>query len=162
MARKHSGDPKLRIKDEIAGLCEKARLQVTLAIPDAAAPIEFTADLPCKTLDFGITLKVPEDRQSAKPRPNWLVRQIKNNGVKDAHVRFFWPRRSPQTQHKLKDLQENPDTISEGKDWLAPISFHVFMSRALGGRFSQQSAFIQEIEKFVPEFYDVLGSQLSA
>ncbi len=162
LSRRHLTDPVARLKDDMALLCESKQLEVSLAIPDAAAPIEVIVDLARRTVDVGMTLRAPEDRQSAKARLNWLLRQIRTDAILDAHIRFFWPGRSPQTQFQIAELRENPGVIGEGKDRLAPTSFHVFQSKAFGARFAQQTAFIDDIEKLIPSFYDNFGSELSA
>lgn len=162
LPRQHLADPSKRAKDELAQLCDQKKLFVSLTIQDAAAPIDIVADLSRRSIDVGMSLKAPEDRKSSKARVNWLLRQIKSEEVEDLHVRLVWPGQSPQTQHSVTDLRADPDIVSAGKDHLSPTSMHVFLSKPLGGRFSQQTNFILDIENFVPAFYRMVGSSLAA
>ena len=54
------------------------------------------------------------------------------------------------------------DICEEGKKHLTPRAFHVFLSKRLGARFTQQSNFIADLEAIVPEFYGRFGSRLAA
>lgn len=160
--RQHRTDPAKRLKDELAQLCQQKQLSVSLGISDAAAPVDILVDLARRSIDVGMMLRAPEDRKSTKARVNWLLRQLKSENFEDLYVRLIWPGRSSQTQYSVADLRENPDIASEGKGQLSPTSFFVFESRALGGRFTQQTNFIVDIEKAVPSFYKNVGSSLSA
>lgn len=162
ISRQHLADPAKRVKDEVLDLCEQKQLRVSIIIADAAAAIDVVADLSRRSVDVGMTLKAPEDKVSAKARVNWLLRQIKVEDAENLHVRVNWPGRSPQTQHAVADLRDDADIVGEGKDRLSPTSFHVFVSKRLGSRFTQQTNFIVDIENLVPAFYRDVGSNLTA
>ena len=80
----------------------------------------------------------------------------------DLQVRCNWPGRSDTTQFAFSDITDDPAIIEEGKQGLQVLSFHIFISRRLGGRFVQQTNFIVDLEKTVPEFYRLIGQNLSA
>lgn len=162
ISRKHRNAPDTRIKDDLAELASKKCLYAAFDVPDAAAPIEVTADLSRRTLDVGMTLRAPEDRKSAKARVNWLIRQIKKSASNDVFVRALWPGKSEATQFSLLELSQDTALISKGKKQLSPHSFHVFRSKSLGSRFAQQANFISDIESEIPEFYKQVGSSLNA
>ncbi|WP_299043044.1 hypothetical protein [uncultured Tateyamaria sp.] len=162
LSKKHRTDATLRIKDELTTLRDKKQISVFLEIPDAAAPLEVFADLPRRTVDVGMSLRAPEDRVSTKARVNWLLRQIKSDRDSDLHIRLMWPGKNEPTQHSVEALRENVEIASEGKAHLAPHSFHVFHSKRLGARFTQQVNFITDLEECVPAFYRDVGSDLSA
>jgi hypothetical protein len=161
LSRKHANDPSLRLKDELTLMRENNQLCCTLDIPHAAAPLEITADMSRRSFDIGMTLRAPEDKVSSKARLNWLLRQIKTADAENIFIRLNWPGASEATQFSLFELREDADVINEGKDHLAVHSFHVFMSIRAGARFTQQTNFIVDLEKYVPEFYDKVGSKLS-
>lgn len=162
LPRQHRNDPAKRLKEELAALHETNQLCVSLAVPDAAAPIDIVADLARRSIDVGMTLRAPDDRKSAKARVNWLIRKIKAENVADLFVRVNWPGRSAPTLHAVSDLRNDAGIVAEGKEHLTPTSFHLFASKALGGRFAQQTNFIADIESVVPSFYREIGSSLSA
>ena len=162
LPKKHAGDPAQRQKDELAELRDRHRLVSMLEIPDAAAPVEVVADIMRRSIDVGMTLRAPQDKKSTKARLNWLLRQIKSDNVEDLHVRLFWPGSSESTQFPVSELRANMDICEEGKKHLTPRAFHVFLSKRLGARFTQQSNFIADLEAIVPEFYGRFGSRLAA
>ena len=72
-----------------------------------------------------------------------------------------WPGRSEATQHALVDLREDPGLCEDGKLGIKVLSFHIFMAKRLGPRFSQQVNFITDLEAIVPAFYREFGQNLS-
>ncbi|MFD1159049.1 hypothetical protein [Roseovarius aestuarii] len=162
LPRKHIGNPAQRQKDELGDLRDNHSLNCTLTIPDAAAPIEVTADVMRRSVDVGMTLRAPDDKKSTKARVNWLLRQIKATDTEGLFVRLLWPGGSEPTQYPVADLREDPDLASEGKEHLASHGFHIFLSERLGGKFTQQTNFISELERIVPKFYGETGANLAA
>lgn len=162
LPRKHQGDPAQRQKDEFAELKEGNTLQSVLAVPDAAAPVEIVADLMRRAVSVGMTLRAPEDKKTTKARLNWLLRQIKTDQTENLYVRLLWPGKSEPTQHLVSELRETPEICDEGKQHLVAHGFHVFISRRLGGRFTQQLNFIADLETIVPDFYGRVGADLKA
>lgn len=162
LPKAHRGNPALRQKDELKELCEEKMLRVSLIVSNAAAPLEIQADMSRRSIDVGMTLRAPEDKVKATARLNWLLRQIRDCPKQDLYIRLFWPGRSQQTQHAVTDLIERPDLVSEGKGTLSPTSFHLFLSRNFGTRFTQQTNFVSDLEAIVSEFYRGTGSSLKA
>ena len=161
LSRKHLADPAERRKDEMAFLRDENKLCLSLNIPDAAAPLEIVADLSRRCIDVGMTLRAPEDRKSSTARVNWLLRQVRHKEVPDLYVRLIWPGTSAPTQHLVSDLRENVEVVNEGKEHLVTTSMHLFKSQNLGGRFTQQSNFIVDLEQIVPSFYGTYGADLT-
>jgi len=162
LSRKHGDDPLQRQRDELVQLRESHRLSVFLDIPDAAAPLEIVADMTRRCIDVGMTLRAPEDKKSSKARVNWLLRQIKTESAAEIFVRLQWPGRSEDTQFSLEQLRADPSIVDNDKEHLQVLAFHVFHSRRLGARFTQQVNFIADLEAIVPEFYANVGSNLVA
>ncbi|KCV83028.1 hypothetical protein ATO10_05442 [Actibacterium atlanticum] len=162
LSRKHLKDPAERLKDELQTLREAHQLGVNLDVPDAAAPLTVTADLNRRTLEVGMSLRAPEDRKSSKARLNWLLRQLRTENAGEVFIKFSWPGRSEDTVHSLIDLREEPELCERDKNDLQVVSFHVYMARRLGAKFTQQTNFVSELETLVPEFYREIGQNLSA
>lgn len=161
LPRKHKGEPAQRHKDELVYLREHLCLRVELDIPDAAAPLEISADIRRRSIEVGMALRAPEDKKSTRARLNWLLRQIRTENVADLFIRLQWPGRSEPTQFSLAQLREDISLAEQEKDHLQVLGFFVFFSRSLGGRFAQQVNFISELEQLVPQFYAEVGSGLS-
>lgn len=151
-----------RQKDDLANLRDNRQLAVSLEIPDAAAPLDVVVDLARRCIDVGMTLGVPEDRKSSKARVNWLLRQIRQDDVTDLYLRVAWRRRSASTQHSVADLREDPGIVDDGTKHLEARTLHLFESKRLGARFTQQSNFIADLEQVVPAFYGRYGAGLVA
>ncbi|MDF0603914.1 hypothetical protein P1J78_24685 [Psychromarinibacter sp. C21-152] len=162
LPKKHRNDPAQRMKDEYTLLRERTQLVSCLDVPDAAAPIDVVADITRRCIDVGMTLKAPADRKSSKARVNWLLRQIKVEKADDLYVRLMWPGASEPTQFLVSDLRDNVGICEEGKEHLTTHGFHIFLSRRLGARFTQQVNFISDLEAIVPAFYGEVGANLSA
>jgi len=158
--RKHAKDAVQRQKDEMDNLRDAHQLRCTLDVRGAAAPVEVVADIKRRCIDVGMTLRAPEDKKSTKARVNWLLRQIKTEAVDNLYVRLFWPGTSEPTQFLVSDLRENIEICSEGKKHLTTHGFHVFHSKRIGARFTQQANFITDLEDIVPGFYHIIGSNL--
>ncbi len=162
LPKKHRNDPAQRQKDELVTLRDNKELRSTLVVPGAAAHVEVVADILRRSVDVGMTIRAPEDRKTTKARLNWLLRQIKSDKLSDLHIRLHWPGASEDTQFPAEELLLDVSRCDEGKDHLVAHGFHVFISKSLGARFTQQSNFIDEVEDIVPDFYGRFGSLLKA
>lgn len=160
LQRRHLQDPGMRLADDLVRLRQSQQLTCQLAVPDAAAPIEVVVDIPRRSIDIGMTLRAPEDRKSTRARVNWLLRQIKAEDIEDMHVRLIWPGTSEATQFPMADLREDVSCAETDKAHLKPTSFHVFLSKRIGARFTQQVNFISDLEDLVPRFYGTVGAGL--
>ncbi|WP_421857504.1 hypothetical protein [Oricola sp.] len=162
LARRYRNNPPARLKDDFAELRDNYRLTASLDIPNAAAPLEITADLNKRTVNVGMTLRAPEDRKSSRARVNWLLKQVKGEPPEGLQVRLNWPGRSEATQFSFNSLKEDSSIVEKDKESLQVLGFHIYISRRLGGRFVQQANFISDLEDIVPEFYREIGQNLSA
>ena len=162
LPRKYISNARQRYKDEFLLLKERNRLTSALEVPGAASILQIMADLIQRTIYIGMTIKAPEDRKSNRARINWLIRQLKGDIPDDLQIRLNWPGRSEGTQFPLADLLADPSVVENGKEGMQVHSFHVFVARRLGARFTQQANFISDLELMVPEFYRNIGQYLIA
>lgn len=160
LQRKHQTDPAQRRQDELQNLREDGQLKSVLDVPDAAAPIEVVADIARRSINVGMSLRAPEDKVSSKARVNWLLRQVRTEKTDEIYVRMNWPGRSESTQFQLSELLKDPAICEQGKNGLQVTSFHIFIARRLGAKFTQQVNFIKEVEDVVPFFYREVGQNL--
>ena len=161
LSRKHTTEPKERIKDDLKLLQDTNQLLAVLDVPNAAAAIEIVADVSRRSINVGMTIKAPEDRKSSQARVNWLLKQIKSQNVDDLWVKCNWPSRSDATLFKFSELQEEPSIVQKDKRNLQVSSFHIYFSKKIGARFAQQTNFIVDLETLVPEFYREIGQNLN-
>ena len=161
LSRKHTTEPKERIKDDLKLLQDTNQLLAIFDVPNAAATIEIIADISRRSINVGMTIKAPEDRKSSQARINWLLKQVKSQNIDDLWIRCNWPSRSDATLFKFSDLQADPSIIQKDKRDLQVSSFHIYLSKTVGARFTQQTNFIIDLETLVPEFYREIGQNLS-
>lgn len=159
--RKLVDDPVARLKDGVSHLVSDHALVARFRIPDCAADIDICADLLRKSVTVGMRLKACLDRKSTKARVNWLVRMLQKDDPR-LIVRAHWPGRTPPTQELLSKLREDPAAIQTDNPAMTPHSFEVMLVEDLGGRFGGRRTFIEDIERVVPEFYDLVGQNLRA
>ena len=162
LSRKHKMDGAARVKDEMNLMREDQTLGLELDVPDAAAPIEILVDMKRRSVDVGMTLRAPEDKVSTKARVNWILRQVKTANLDDLYLRLMWPGKAEPTQYLVSELKERPELAEAEKSHLSPHSFHIFCSKRLGARFTQQTNFIVDIEAIIPKFYGEVGAELAA
>lgn len=159
--RKLVDDPNQRLKQGISELVDTHRLQSTFLVPDSAADLDVCADLARKTITVSMKLKAPQDRKSTKARVNWLLRMLKKDDPR-LLIRAYWPGRAPFTQKDIAAVREDPTALQTDNDKSTPHSFEVLLVEGLGKRFNGRRTFIEDLERLVPEFYDLVGQHLHA
>jgi hypothetical protein len=157
--RKLKDDPIARLKAGIADLAESQCLTASFRIPDAASDLDVTADLARKTLSAGMRLKAPGDRKSTKARVNWLLRMIREDDPR-LWVRAHWPGRTPPTAQQLTLLRARPEALQPDTSDAAPHMFEVILLEECAKRFAGRRTFIEDLERIVPEFYNIVGQNL--
>ncbi|WP_422033208.1 hypothetical protein [Roseovarius sp.] len=159
--RKLQGDPAGRLKSGIEGLVNDRCLVSTFRIPDSAADIVVRADMALRTVSASMKLKAPQDRKSTKARVNWLLKMLKDDDPRIL-VWAHWPGRGAATDATLAELREEPDALQSDNKNAAPHTFEVRLVERVGKRFAGSRTFIEDVERIVPEFYDLVGQHLRA
>lgn len=158
----HRLDPAKRLKDDADTFCKTPSLQCSLAIINAAADLEVTADLQRRMIYCSMRLTAPKDKQSTKARVNWLLRQLKKTDTKGFFVRATRPGKAETTYEPLKDLQSSPELLESSTSNAAATTLEVVYEIDLAGKFSGRKVFVEELEKAVPHFYQEAGQMLKA
>jgi len=73
-----------------------------------------------------------------------------------------WPGRAPATDAALSLLREDPEALQSDNKDATPHSFEVRLVERLGKRFAGSRTFIEDVERIVPAFYDLVGQHLRA
>lgn len=162
MSRAEASDPAVRMKGSLESLTREACLTNHLLVPAAAAPIQISADLRKRAVSLHMRLKAPADRQSTKARVSWLLRQLAQSEVRDVHVKLLWPGRAAATQFPLAKLREAPELASQDREGMSVLSFEVLFVKDLGAKFAQRKIVVTELIKASTEFYNGVGSTLTA
>jgi len=162
LPKPHRENYESRLKDDSDILIREHKLSCTLDVPDAAAPLDITADLLRRSIVVSMTLTAPKDKQRASARINWLLRQLAKSEASGIQVRANWPGRAAATQASLASLRENPECLEADNKSLAPYSFDVLLVADLAGKFAGRKTFIEQLEEVVPLFYKDVGEHLRA
>lgn len=160
MSRAQAADPALRQKEAQTSLASDNRLETTLLIPDAAAPVEVSADLRSRSISASMWLRAPDDKKTTKARLNWLMGQLQKSEANGVHIRMNWPGKTAATQHSLKTLRDTPEVADRPGSTVT--SFRVLLVKDMGGRFAQRKNFISDLEAMVSDFYKQVGVNLRA
>jgi hypothetical protein len=162
LPKNHREDYDARLKDDSDFLIREHKLSCTLDIPDAAAPLDITADLLRRSVVVSMSLTAPKDKQRASARINWLLRQLAKSEAGGIQIRANWPGRAASTQAPLEAVRENPERLEADNKSLAPHSFDVLLVADLAGKFAGRRTFIEQLEEVVPLFYKDVGEHLRA
>lgn len=145
-------------KDRIRNLVSTNQLTSRFRVPDCVSDLTVCADLSRRAISASMAVDAPRDRKSTKARVNWLLRQLPQDHPM-VRVQGRIPNRGKPVGAELVDLRANPEAL-DGDG--AVQRFEVVMTNNSGQRFSGPRTFIEDIERLVPEFYDLVGSNLKA
>lgn len=160
LSKAHMDDPVQRLKDDSRQLVDSHKLHCAFEVPDAAAPIEVTADMLRRSLTVSMTLAAPKDKQKTSSRVNWLLRQLSKTNPDGIYIKAIWPGRAQDTQEKLDNLRNDASLLDANHKSLLPTSLEVMLVRDLAGKFSGSKTFIEQVEEIVPYFYQQVGQYL--
>ena len=161
ITRKHDLSAEERLQHGIADLIATNSLTSSLRVPDSASDVEICADLKGKTVSVSMSLRAPRDRKSTRARLNWLLRMLKEDDPRIL-VRAHWPGKAASTTKEIRVLRNEPEAIQASNPDLVPHTFEVILIEILGKRFAGRKTFIENIERIVPAFYDLVGVNLRA
>ena len=160
--KKHINYPKVRLDDGVATLAKTQVLTSSLRIPDCASDITIRADLARRTISVSMMVKARADRKTTKARVNWLLGMLKKDDDR-LRIQAYWPGRAAATSEAVNALREEPGRIQADNESLLPHSFEVVLTEDPGGsRFAGTRAFIEDLERIVPDFYMLVGATLKA
>lgn len=165
LSRKHRADPAARLRDDCQALSSSWELRCSLVVPNAASPMEVVVNLQLRTISCSMRVTARGDRKTPEGRINDLLRQLRTKGgesvvAKDVLIRAFAPGRGAPVHASLEQARNDASClVGEGRS-LVPTSFEVAVVRDVAGRFSKRRAFVQDLEKVVPTFYDQVGQRL--
>lgn len=160
LSRSHREDPSQYLREACDFLAQSHSLECTLDIPDTASEILVKADLTRRCVAAAMSLDAPKDKQRSSSRVNWLLRQLAKSDEEGVFIEARFPGRRQPSQVRLSELRANPACLDADSAGSLPSSFTVLMVKDLAGKFSGSRTFVEELEKFVPTFYENVGQYL--
>jgi len=159
LSKSHEEDMNNWFRDTGERLVSEKLLQSQYRIDDVAGDILVESYLARKSISVLMRVGAPKDKQSTKARVNWLLRMLKEDDDR-LSVRAIWPGRAMDTQVKLTDLRIDPEKIQCENKKLVPNHFEILLVEVSGKRFSGAKTFIEDLERLVLEFYDLVGQSV--
>ena len=159
--RKLADDPAARLKASVDDLVADQALYSVVRVPNCASDIDICVDLARRTVAVSMSLKAPADKKSTKARVNWLLRMLPEDDDR-LLLCAHWPGRGAPTMKDVKSLRDDPAAIQNENPDTTPHSFKVLLVENLGKRFSGRRTFIEDVERILPSFYDLVGVNLKA
>lgn len=149
-----------RLDLRVRMLVDRGRLEASIKVPDAAAPVDIEADLRTRQLTTSVEIGAPREGRP-KTRISWILRQLKDapDGLR-VDVRFVNLKET--TSMLLKEVRDKPDKLLLASDpKREPRAFRLALSKEMGTKRGKGAgSFVQETKQQTLDFYRVVVQQL--
>jgi hypothetical protein len=151
-----------RLDSLVEELARDGSLSSILRVPDAVGDIRICTDLRARRTLVSVTIDAPREG-NAKPRINWLLRQL-TEAPDDLQVEAAFPNARQTTSELLASVREDPTTLLYPADpKREPKSFTITLGRAMGQkRGKDEGSFVRETRTHTFDFYRDLVQNLKA
>jgi hypothetical protein len=151
-----------RLDESVKELAEQGTLTALLRVPDAVGDIRIRADLRARRTLTSVTIDAPRERR-AKPRINWLLRQLAEAPA-DLRIEAGFPNARQTTSELLADARDDPEKLLYPADpKREPKAFTVTLARPMGQkRGKAEGSFVRETRAQTFDFYRDIVQQLKA
>ncbi|NKI17385.1 hypothetical protein HCU74_08145 [Spongiibacter sp. KMU-166] len=160
--RRFQDDAPAQQQELILNLTKSNCLDASLTVPNAAAPLDVSADFARRVLSVSMKLQSPQDIKRPTAAINWLTRQLKD--VKDkasVTVRVHWPKRIAMTVASLELAHDKPELLIPENCKEIPKELEVVIVVDLAGKFRGSQTFVDESENGLKFFYKTIGQKLT-
>jgi hypothetical protein len=145
---------------QLKRLAEVGALETVLRVPAAVGDIRLQADLRAKRTLTSVEVDAPGDGK-AKPRINWLLRQL-SSAPDDLRIDVSFPNARQTTSELLGKVREQPELLLYPQDAARPPkSFRLTLGRAMGQkRGKEEGSFVRDTRVQTFDFYRDLVQNL--
>jgi hypothetical protein len=149
-----------RLDESVKQLAAEGILTAVIRVPDAIGDIRLRADLRSRQTFTSVTIDAPREGR-AKPRVNWLLRQL-GDAPADLRIEAAFPNARETTSLLLGDAREEPDRLLYPADpKREPRSFTITLGRPMGQkRGKTEGSFVRETRAQTFDFYREILQQL--
>lgn len=162
LPRTHVLNPEKSVQDDTASLISDAKLTAEFDVPDAAARIQYSADLARRTLTTSMTLDAPKDRARPLSLCTWILKQVEACTDDNLIIVAKWLGRTADTMATLGQMREDRAAVLGNVTGQMPTAFEVRQVLDLGGRFKGVRTFVEGAKQALPSFYEHAGQNLQA
>ncbi len=151
-----------RLDQSVQELAAGGTLTAVLRVPDAVGDLRIRADLRARRTLTSVTIDAPREGK-AKPRINWLLRQLVDAPA-DLQIEAAFPNARQTTSELLSVVREQPDKLLHPTDSKRePKSFIVTLGRPMGQkRGKAEGSFVRETRSQTFDFYRDIVQRLKA
>ena len=145
-----------RLDATVRSLVELGRLDATVRVPDAAAPIDLSADLRARLFTTSVELSAPREGRP-RTRINWILRQLRD-APDDLRIEVRYPNAKETVAANLKDARDKPDKLLYAAEpQREPRSFRLSLGREMGSkRGKAPGSFVSESKRQAIDFYRLI------
>lgn len=153
-------DPTARQQAIVRQLAEAGRLDASVKVPGAIAPVDISVDLRTRLVTTSVDILAPKEGRS-KTRVTWLLRQLKD-APPNLRLDATFPMVRETTSELLASAAEKPDRLLWSPDLKRePRGFKLALSREMGiKRGKGQGSFVGESKQQVVDFYRLVVQAL--
>ncbi len=153
-------DPTARQQAIVRQLAEDGRLEASVKVPGAVAPVDISVDLRTRLMTTSVDVNAPREGRS-KTRITWLLRQLKD-APPNLRIDATFPLVRETTSELLKGALETPERLLWSPDLRRePRSFKLALIREIGiKRGRGQGSFVGESKQQVIDFYRLVVQAL--
>lgn len=159
ITRREAADPGMRLAAQAKSLVTTGSLSGSLRVPNAAAPLDVTADLRASRVTVSIDVDAPREGR-ASTRINWLLRQLKDapGGLR---LDAFAAGARTSTSELLSAVREDPATLIEDPKRDLRM-FRVAATSTMGTkRGTGRGGFIDSVLTALDGFYGAVAQQIT-
>jgi hypothetical protein len=151
-----------RLDGSVKELASDGALTALLRVPDAVGDIRIRADLRARRTLTSVSIEAPREGR-AKPRINWLLRQLVD-APGDRQIEAVFPNARQTTSELLADAREEPGKLLHPADpKREPRAFTITLARPMGKkRGKTEGSFVRETRAQTFDFYRDIVQQLKA
>jgi hypothetical protein len=151
-----------RLEESVKELAGDGTLTASLRVPDAVGDIRIRADLRARRTLTSVMIEAPREGR-AKPRVNWLLRQLVD-APDDLRIEAAFPSARQTTSELLAVAREDPEKLLYPADpKREPKTFTVTLGRPMGQkRGKTEGSFVRETRAQTFDFYRDIVQQLKA
>jgi hypothetical protein len=161
LSRAQYQDAAVKFQEDVELLSGEQTLRAEFEVPNAASRLVFVADFRRKTLNLSMKVDAPKDRTRATASINWFSRQLSHLQDEAVLVRAYWPRRLGVTAAPIGRVHEDPKVLIPAETRELPTAFEAVRVLDLGGRFRGAKTFVEDAQRALPEFYEIVGQRLN-
>jgi hypothetical protein len=151
-----------RLDESVKELAERGTLTALLRVPDAVGDIRIRADLRARRTLTSLTIDAPREGR-AKPRVNWLLRQL-TDAPEHLQIEAVFPNVRQTTSELLSSVRDEPEALLYQADpKREPRAFTITLARPMGQkRGKAEGSFVRETRAQTFDFYRDIVQRLKA